>query len=80
MVYRTPCPPPEEPKMKEPRKPFVLKDWHLMVAMYVCVWVVAFAIFVSNRTEPHALAGLIGCMAGLHALACLITIGIRNVN
>lgn len=76
MVYRTPSPPPEEPKMKEP---FKVKDWHLATATYICVWIVVLSIYAANRTSPNSLYGLIGGMAALHALGLIAALGIRNL-
>lgn len=67
MVYRTPCPPPEEPKM-----PFKLRGRHFFVAAYMMFWIVNIMIYIGNSSQPNIVPIMVGVIAGLHVVGFLI--------
>lgn len=71
MVYRTPCPPPEEPKMKEP---FEWQPKHTAILGYVFFWITAIMIFLGHQDTPHAIEWLVGSVSALHGIGCAIVL------
>lgn len=77
MVYRTPCPPPEEPKMKEP---FVWKAKHYGYAAYVA-FLATVAIFVSLIwSYPGSLRWTLVAIGIGHALILLMKWDFKSID